>query len=248
MKTTEQIPPQEIINTILDPQKDHSKYHSYDQEMLPYVYLKEGNPLAIEESKKLFSSPPDNFSLDPLRNHKYMFVAATTLATRFAIEGGLSLESAHNINSKFISLVDKCLATSEIVLLHTEMFTSFFNTLHSQPKAQIFSKPIVQCIDYINSNLNEYLSLNVLANHIALSPSYLSYLFKKECSISLTEYIHRKRIEMAEHLLRYSNLSITEISSYLTFSTESRFIQLFKHYTGLTPKKYQNKYFRKSLD
>ena len=53
-----------------------------------------------------------------------------------------------------------------------------------------------------------------------------------------------QKIEKATHLLRYSDQSIVDIAAYLSFSSQSHFIQIFEGYTGLTPKKYRDKYYK----
>ena len=45
-------------------------------------------------------------------------------------------------------------------------------------------------------------------------------------------------------LLRYSDKPIVDIANYLSFSSQSHFIQIFENYTGLTPKKYRDKYYK----
>ena len=66
------------------------RHHSYDKEMLQYIYLRDGNDKAIEASHEMFTSyEVGKLSDDPIRDKKYLFVASITLATRFAIEGGL---------------------------------------------------------------------------------------------------------------------------------------------------------------
>ncbi|MFQ7237886.1 MAG: AraC family transcriptional regulator [Roseburia intestinalis] len=43
---------------------------------------------------------------------------------------------------------------------------------------------------------------------------------------------------------RYSDKPIVDIANYLSFSSQSHFIQIFENYTGLTPKKYRDKYYK----
>lgn len=224
------------------------KHHSYDKEMLQYIYLRDGNDNCIDISKELFNSyEVGNLSDDPIRDKKYLFVASITLATRFSIEGGLPAEEAYNISDVFIRRVDKCDNLDDIFTLHTEMFTYFFKAVQTKQKEQTFSKAVIKSIEYIDTHLHEKISLEILAKEVSLAPSYLSALFKDEYGISLTDYIIRKKIESAENMLLYSNYSVSEISSYLAFSSDSHFINSFKKYKDLTPKKYRDKNYYKSF-
>ena len=98
--------------------------------------------------------------------------------------------------------------------------------------------------DYIYSHIKERITVAMLAEYTGLSESYLSRVFKQNLGISISDYIREKKIEKATHLLRYSDKSIIDIANYLSFSSQSHFIQTFENFTGMTPKKYRNKYYK----
>lgn len=102
----------------------------------------------------------------------------------------------------------------------------------------------MQCVDYIYSHIKERITIEDLAAHTGLSTSYLSRVFKQNLGVSISDYIREKKIEKATHLLRYSDKAIIDIANYLAFSSQSHFIQVFENFTGMTPKKYRNKYYR----
>ena len=85
-----------------------------------------------------------------------------------------------------------------------------------------------------------------LAEHTELSTSYLSRLFEKELGIAVSDYIREKKIDKAQNLLKYSDFSTVEIANYLSFSSQSHFIQTFEKLVGLTPKKYRDRFYRTS--
>ena len=113
-----------------------------------------------------------------------------------------------------------------------------------QKKSSILSKPVMQCVDYIYSHIKERITIQVLADHTGLSTNYLSRIFKQNLGVSVSDYIREQKIEKATHLLRYSDKSIVDIANYLAFSSQSHFIQTFESFTGLTPKKYRDKYYK----
>jgi AraC-like DNA-binding protein len=51
----------------------------------------------------------------------------------------------------------------------------------------------------------------------------------------------RRKLEEAKSLLKFTDKSISEISEYLCFSTQSYFQNVFKKKYGMTPKKYREK-------
>ena len=111
-------------------------------------------------------------------------------------------------------------------------------------ESAILSKPVMQCVDYIYTHIKERITINILAEYTGLSESYLSRVFKQNLGISISDYIREKKIEKATHLLRYSDKPIVDIANYLSFSSQSHFIQIFENYTGLTPKKYRDEYYK----
>lgn len=68
-----------------------------------------GDISAISESTRLWDSGLYGYlSDDPLKNAKYRFVTTITLATRFAIEGGMDEEDAYNASDLYIQDLDNC--------------------------------------------------------------------------------------------------------------------------------------------
>ncbi len=65
--------------------------------------------------------------------------------------------------------------------------------------------------------------------------------FKEELGIHIGAFITRCKLEEAKSLLTYSNKSLAEISSYLCFSSQSYFQNVFKRKYGITPKQYREK-------
>ena len=89
---------------------------------------------------------------------------------------------------------------------------------------------------YIDSNLENYLSLKDIAEVACMTPTYFSSVFKKFNGISPWEYITIKRVEMAINLLKTSDMSKLEIAERCGFSSSSNFYKAFLKITGKHPK------------
>lgn len=139
---------------------------------------------------------------------------------------------------------NSCTTVRQVADLHHEMVKDFTGKMILQKKSSILSKPVMQCVDYIYTHIKERITITTLAEYTGLSESYLSRVFKQNLGISISDYIREKKIEKATHLLRYSDKPIVDIANYLSFSSQSHFIQIFENYTGLTPKKYRDKYYK----
>lgn len=83
-------------------------------------------------------------------------------------------------------------------------------------------------------------SVKYLAEHVKLSPSYLSDLLKKETGKNTQEHIHFHLIKEAKNYLINTNKNINEIAYNLGFEYPQYFNKLFKQKTGKTPMEYRN--------
>ncbi|WP_186670473.1 AraC family transcriptional regulator [Sporosarcina sp. BP05] len=89
--------------------------------------------------------------------------------------------------------------------------------------------------NYIQQHPSEQHSIGSLAARANLSPRYFSLKFKQIIGHTVRSYIIRSRIERAEHLLRYSGLTVTEAACVLGYSDLHFFSRQFKKYTGTNP-------------
>ncbi|WP_282935997.1 response regulator [Paenibacillus sp. RC67] len=100
-------------------------------------------------------------------------------------------------------------------------------------------KPIAQVLDIIHGEYQTDISLEQVAERVYLTPSYLSYLFKKETGCSLVKYVTQYRLEKAKHYLRCSNMKIVDIGHEVGYVSPSYFGALFKNYVGVSPAQYR---------
>ena len=197
-----------------------------------------------DEHRFMDSSGVGLLSTKPLTNIKYHFVVTTAMVTRFCIEGGLEPEQAYRLSDFYILKMDSCTTIRQVADIHHSMVKDFTGKMILLKKSSILSKPVMQCVDYIYSHIKDRITIQVLAEHTGLSTNYLSRVFKQNLGVSVSDYIREKKIEKATHLLRYSDEPIAYIANYLSFSSQSHFIQTFEAFTGMTPKKYRDKFYK----
>lgn len=83
-------------------------------------------------------------------------------------------------------------------------------------------------------------SVKYLADHVNLSPSYMSDLLKKETGMNAQDHIHYYLIEEAKNILLNSDQSVSQIAYALGFEYPQYFSKLFKQKTGRTPVEYRS--------
>ena len=93
---------------------------------------------------------------------------------------------------------------------------------------------------YIDQNFTSTeLRISALAKLYKTSETYFRREFKKYYGESPIEYIKRRRIEMACHLLRTELYTITDVASRSGFESISYFSLEFKRYVGCSPSEYR---------
>ncbi|BDM83777.1 helix-turn-helix domain-containing protein [Acaryochloris marina] len=93
--------------------------------------------------------------------------------------------------------------------------------------------------EFINDNLSENISLNILSKLVDISPYYFSRLFKQSTGLSPCQYIIKQRINKAKNLLSNQDLDIADIALICGFTHQSHLNRYFKKHTGTTPKKFR---------
>lgn len=98
---------------------------------------------------------------------------------------------------------------------------------------------IDRSLEYARKNFST-VTMSEAAAGAGVSESYYSRLFKKVKGRNFSEYMNEYRINQAEKMLVFSQMSVTEIAFKAGFSTTSHFICAFKKIRGCTPAKYRN--------
>lgn len=98
---------------------------------------------------------------------------------------------------------------------------------------------VQRACSYIEAHLHEPLQAGYVARQAFVSSSHLNRLFVKELGQPVARYITRRRMEMAQSLLRHSQLPIHEIGRQVGYPNPSHFSQVFTRETGQSPQNYR---------
>jgi len=93
--------------------------------------------------------------------------------------------------------------------------------------------------DYIESHIDENLTLESISAVAEMSPFRFARAFRKATGHSPRQYVIARRIERAKLLLRSTDKDIVEIANYVGFSTQSHFTTAFGRRCGTTPRRYR---------
>jgi YesN/AraC family two-component response regulator len=128
-----------------------------------------------------------------------------------------------------------------IKLLLTQMLIEI-NRIYSKNKEIIMltfdnNDKIIAILEYINTHLDQKITLDLLEQLFYVNKYYLCHIFKLNTGFTVNEYITYKRIMKAQELLN-KNIPVLEVSGTVGFGDYSNFYKAFKKIVGCPPKNY----------
>ncbi|MBY9080404.1 helix-turn-helix transcriptional regulator [Paenibacillus sp. HN-1] len=98
-----------------------------------------------------------------------------------------------------------------------------------------------EVMSYINGHFASDIQLSQLARIACMGKTKLKATFKQANHCTITEFIQKTRMNHAGHLLTSTDLKISQISQMVGYKNTSRFCELFRKSTDLTPMDYRKR-------
>lgn len=107
---------------------------------------------------------------------------------------------------------------------------------YSQPeqKKEIIHPSLSKILNYVDEHLDEKLDAKSIAKKFFVSPSWISYIFKKHFLISYAEYVNQKKILYAQRLIR-EGVPIKQVFQLCGFSEYTTFYRQYKRQLKTSP-------------
>lgn len=217
---------------------EHTTYE-FENQMLHFVQAGDMDGL-LELIKSRSTGRPGKVATTYLRQLKNIFISSATLVSRAAIAGGLPMEEALSLSDRYIQHCENHTDPEQIMNLQYHMVLDYTSLVAKLRNGSSYDKFLRSVTCYVREHLTDHLSVEQMAKDLYVSRSYLSTKFKKETGETLSSYIQRQQIERAKDYLKNTKKSILEISTYLGFSSQGYFQNIFKKYTGMTPKQFRD--------
>ena len=167
------------------------------------------------------SSPEMNHLRIPEEDLPYFIETAEKL--QHSIE---SDDFGHNVLSKAL-LVEFLLSTCK-----------YASRAPLEKKNSIMPVVVSRIFDYIDSHLEEDLTINSMATNLHYSSDHLSRVFSEATGDSLKHYINAKKIALAQKLL-LQNYSPYDVCFMVGYNNYSSFSRRFSKQIGESPKQFQ---------
>lgn len=126
-------------------------------------------------------------------------------------------------------------------LLKTELLKSGLELMEDKNTQLVerIKNAVIEMIHYTDEpqkvNSSMYLSEKLKHDY-----TYLANLFSEMTGVTIEHYIIAHKIERVKELLLYDELTLTEISYRLNYSSVAHLSSQFKKVTGLTPMSFKN--------
>jgi AraC-like DNA-binding protein len=194
---------------------------------------------ALQCMAKLRQYRPPQRTPQKIRDGKDYLLVMNTLARKTVQNSSVHPMHIHTVSTTFAQKIEAAERESELLSISETMIRSYCSLVQKY-SLQKYSEVVRNVINFVEFNLKEPLSLNLLAGQFNIVPAYLSRHFAAETGMTLTSFINMKRLEHARHLLNGSAMYIEEVAEYCGYQDMNYFIRLFKRKYGKTPKKYRD--------
>jgi AraC-like DNA-binding protein len=146
------------------------------------------------------------------------------------------------MNELFAELESEHLEKQQMIIailtvLYIKMARSFH--LHGKPSGVQY---ISEAKRYIAEHYNENLSVQMIADSLGISRSYLQILFSRYGKRSIISHINGVRINKAAYLLATTDLGVLDIALSTGYNSRQHFTRAFREHMGLSPREYRKQH------
>lgn len=235
---------EQATKDIFEVQEEGRHHKPYALELREQDSIRAGDVEALRRSlDEAHSGGMGILANDMVRQYKNTAICVISGAARSAIEGGVNPELALSVSDAFIRNIEEIQAEPlKIEKAAREAQFEFARMVHEQQGKKTGNPLIDQVRDYVFCHIHEPLKVKDIADYIGVTPNYLSEQFGQCMGITLKQYIIDEKITNSERLLKYTDYSLQEISSYCAFSSQSRFSVYFERKNGITPARYRKRF------
>lgn len=186
-----------------------------------------------------------------INEFRKMFPKADLVDDRLLTEqdGVYTSGSAYSYLNLILYLIEKY-SSREMAVLSSKLFAIEIDRKSQSPfimfEGQRYhdDEPIKKAQEFIETNFRERITVDQLADMLAVGRRNLERRFKKATSNTIVEYIQRVKIEAAKISLEKSQENIHEVMHHVGYSDMKAFRTTFKRIAGLSPMQYRNKFNR----
>ena len=118
-----------------------------------------------------------------------------------------------------------------------------FKEENSDSQHRLYQTYVADALAYIETNYQDSITVEQIADHCFISPQYLSRLFNRFTGVSTSTYIRNFRIKKGkEALIHHPSAEVQLVAHWVGFKDSSHFVSTFKKETNYTPLEFRHLY------
>ncbi|WP_053375152.1 response regulator transcription factor [Paenibacillus sp. FJAT-27812] len=164
-----------------------------------------------------------------------------SVTIRFAHKNGIHIEGVYSeklLNLTFVDDFPTLEALFEWLgrwMVHLGLVYTEGLTQHHQQDVIIFE----HIESFIKQNIDQEITLQMVADRFFYNPSYLSRLFKRKLDKNYMRFVTEIRIQFAQECLRKPDYLITDVCTMCGYKSYKHFVKTFRSITNMTPTDYR---------
>ena len=106
-------------------------------------------------------------------------------------------------------------------------------------RSRLLDARVQAACQFVANNLARELSLEDVAQHVCLSPSRLTHLFRNQLGVNIVRWREDQRIILAKHMLQSTTTPVSVIAGRVGYDDQLYFSRVFRKRVGVSPTEYR---------
>ena len=149
-------------------------------------------------------------------------------------------------STKLVKNPNAAIGSENLVKIYIELFVlncireNISTPATSTPLTYVSDPVLAEICTYLENNVTKDINFTDLCEKFNISKTTMKKLFRDNLGFGAMDYFSKCKIDCAKHLMREKEMTLSEISEYLCFSSQQYFSRRFKNIAGMTPSEYIN--------
>lgn len=183
-----------------------------------------------------------------LKHCEVLFNELIGIVNKTAKSKSIDLENIYTHDISSYKLILKSNTLEDIYDWFYALFYRLIDEMDNEIHSNNYSSYVSKAVILINKKYTNEITLDMIAEEIGISSSYLSTKFKKELSVSFTSYVTDLRMKKALIFIKSGETNLKSIGIACGFHDYNYFLKQFKNHTGMTPKNYKKQLLENRLN